>query len=444
MKHLDQEEPENVFDDPVQITNNIEEEKTISGPQKSSWKPPHKENLETLSKKVAALQDMRKPKKKQEPLKKSEIKLENLKSEKHLDSNTNMKTALDSKTNLNGLNFGCSIKKENGQKEVKSTSSLFDGLYSNEDGDQEQNSSKRKHSSTASECNFSLEDDFIVDDELLAAPKPKATVQQKLSKFRRTEDTEQLKETIEPIKPLKETIKPTKPLKESVLDNLPNLTGLGDEVSKDPNENTLTLSRRDVKMEKENSEDLNLHKMLEKRRKKDEKISNGNEEMFPESDDDELSKIFDEPPKKVVPDTPDKFGDDEDDEFLSNLDFSDLDQKPNISTKKPLFADSIKSNACKIAVNPIRSFPAAAKNEKESCDMFDSEDDEIFMFDEKKQVKASLSSADEIDEPEEPIRKVKVVQKKSMLKRKGGLSLKKKARISKSMIYNSDDEDDFR
>ena len=76
--------------------------------------------------------------------------------------------------------------------------------------------------------------------------------------------------------------------------------------------------------------------------------------------------------------------------------------------------------------------------------MFDSDDDDIFMFDEKKQVKASLSSADEIDEPDEPVRKVKVPQKKSMLKRKGGLSLKKKARTSKSLLYNSDEDDDFR
>ena len=193
---MDQEEPENVFDDPVQPSNNIEEDKNATGPQKSAWPSPSKENLDTLSKKVAALKDMRKPNNKNNPLKQTNIKLENLKSEKHLDSSTNMQTTLDCKTNLNGSNFGSSIKLENSNKQIKSTSSLFDGLYSNEDGDKEQQTSKRKHSSsTASECNFSIEDDLIIDDDLLKEPKPMVTTKQKLSKFRRTEDIKPLKES---------------------------------------------------------------------------------------------------------------------------------------------------------------------------------------------------------------------------------------------------------
>merc|ERR1712198_626059 len=186
---------------------------------------------------------MRKPNNKNNPLKQTSIKLENLKSEKHLDSSTNMQTTLDCKTNLNGLNFGSSIKLENSNKQIKSTSSLFDGLYSNEDGDQEQQTSKRKHSSsTTSECNFSIEDDLIIDDDLLTEPKPMVTTKQKLSKFRRTEDS--------------------KPLEESLNDNLPNLTGLSEKVPKDTNENTVSISKRDLIVEKENSDDFNLHNML--------------------------------------------------------------------------------------------------------------------------------------------------------------------------------------
>merc|ERR1719348_2089526 len=102
-----------------------------------------------------------------------------------------------------------------------------------------------------------------------------ATTKQKLSKFRRTDDS--------------------KPLKESLNDNLPNLTGLSEKVPKDTNENTVSISKRDLIVEKENSDDFNLYNMLEKRRKKDD-ISLNNEELdkFPESDD-ELSKLFDEP-----------------------------------------------------------------------------------------------------------------------------------------------------
>ena len=76
--------------------------------------------------------------------------------------------------------------------------------------------------------------------------------------------------------------------------------------------------------------------------------------------------------------------------------------------------------------------------------MFDSDDDECFNFEEKKQVKPSLSSADEIEEPEEVVRKVTEPKKKSVLKRKSlGLKNKRKSN-NKSLLPVLSSDDDFK
>ena len=74
--------------------------------------------------------------------------------------------------------------------------------------------------------------------------------------------------------------------------------------------------------------------------------------------------------------------------------------------------------------------------------MFDS-DDECFNF--VVQEKPSLSSADEIDEPEDaPIRKVKVEKRRSYIKKssniKGGESKKKTSKWELMMGFDSDDD----
>ena len=116
---------------------------------------------------------------------------------------------------------------------------------------------------------------------------------------------------------------------------------------------------------------------------------------------------------------------------MNKLDFSDLGHK---SSKKPLFGSS--------SANNLRHFPAA-NEEKDSRDMFDSDDDECFNFDEKKQIKPSLSSADEIEEPEEVVRKVAEPKKKSVLKRKS-LGLQKRRKSNKSLLPVLSSDDDFK
>ena len=119
---------------------------------------------------------------------------------------------------------------------------------------------------------------------------------------------------------------------------------------------------------------------------------------------------------------------------MNNLNFSDLAEK---SSKKPLFVSSTANN--------LRHFPAA-NQEKESRDMFDSDDDEIFNFDEKKQIKPSLDSADEIEEPEEVVRKVTEPKKKSVLKKRS-LGLQKaqtKRKSNKSLLPELSSDDDFK
>merc|ERR1711868_87921 len=93
-------------------------------------------------------------------------------------------------------------------------------------------------------------------------------------------------------------------------------------------------------------------------------------------------------------------------------------------------------------INPVRSFPAVEMKMQESPNMLESDDDEMFLFEEKNQVKPSLSSADEIEEPEEEFeRKIKVPKKKSLFK-KNRTSLPK-SKPSK-LIPTGDSDDDFK
>ena len=74
--------------------------------------------------------------------------------------------------------------------------------------------------------------------------------------------------------------------------------------------------------------------------------------------------------------------------------------------------------------------------------MFDSDEDEMFLFEEKPQVKPSLSSADEIEEPEEEFqRKIKVPKRKSLFK-KNRTSLPKSK--SSKLLPTGDSDDDFK
>jgi len=257
----------------------------------------------------------------------------------------------------------------------ESESNSFDSLYGTLD---EAATNKRKHSSTtSSECNFEISD---IDEREI---KKEDSYKQKLSKFRRSE----------------------KALKPIPIDNLPNLNNLGEDI-------TLTTT----------------------------KIQNGDfEDDFPDPDDQKLLDMLeknraDKENKEMtsVPESPDPFSDN-DDEFMNNLDFSDLAHK---SSKKPLFGSSTANN--------LRHFPAA-NQKKESRDIFDSDDDEIFNFDEKIQVKPSLESADEIEEPEEVVRRVTEPKKKSVLKKKSlGLQKKTQRKSNKSLLPDLSSDDDFK
>ena len=66
----------------------------------------------------------------------------------------------------------------------------------------------------------------------------------------------------------------------------------------------------------------------------------------------------------------------------------------------------------------------------------------MFNFDEK-QMKPSLDSADEIEEPDEVVRKVIQPKKKSVLKKKS-LSLNNKRRLNKSLLPELSSDDDFK
>ena len=164
------------------------------------------------------------------------------------------------------------------------------------------------------------------------------------------------------------------------------------------------------------------------------------EDDFPDPDDQKLLDMLEknraEKENKAitsVPESPDPFSDN-DDEFMNNLDLSDLAHHK--SSKKPLFGSS--------TANKLRHFPAA-NQEKESRDMFDSDDDEIFNFDEKIQVKPSLESADEIEEPEEVVRRVTEPKKKSVLKKKSlGLQKKTQRKSNKSLLPDLSSDDDFK
>ena len=285
---------------------------------------------------------------------------------------------LDSKTNLSvdlDSKSHLNILGMTAVAKKESESNSFDSLYGTLD---EAASNKRKHSSTtSSECNFEISD---IDEREI---KKEDSYKQKLSKFRRSE----------------------KALKPIPIDNLPNLNNLGEDITS----TTTKIQNGDFEDDFPDPDDQKLLDMLEKNRAEKE-----NKEMT------------------SVPESPDPFSDN-DDEFMNNLDFSDLAHK---SSKKPLF--------CSSTANNLRHFPAA-NQEKESRDMFDSDDDEIFNFDEKIQVKPSLESADEIEEPEEVVRRVTEPKKKSVLKKKSlGLQKKTQRKSNKSFLPDLSSDDDFK
>ena len=301
-----------------------------------------------------------------------EIKMElpKFNSECHLDSKTNLKFDLDNKSNLNGLGVKTVVK----TNESKLRENSFDTL-------DEAISNKRKHSSTSSECNFDMSND-LEEENTPVEIKNEGSVKQRLSKFRRSEKAD--------------------PLKATTIDNLPNLNNLGEDINK-----ITSRLKKEPSFSGDNiddvSDDKDLLNMLEKRRAEKRK-----EEAT------------------YIPESP-EFSDD--DEFMNNLNFSDLEQK---SSKKPLFSST--------AANNLRHFPE--NKEKESHDMFESDDDEMFNFDEK-QMKPSLDSADEIEEPDEVVRKVIQPKKKSVLRKKS-LSLNNKRRLNKSLLPELSSDDDFK
>ena len=398
------EDPEPVQDDKTTMSSDFQS-------RKSAWSPPAPESRVKLTNKVNKLVNARKSSVSTKPL--TESKLPELGSKEYLNTAASLQVELDNRTNLTGLgSLGlgtaavCAAKTESKLFD----NSSFDSLYGAAEMEEESpiSSSKRKHSSTtASECNFDMGDEEVMWEEKVEENnKKKTSFKKKLHKFRRSENVE--------------------PLKDSSYDNLPNLKNLCDETKnseKASNNNCLSVKENLIESDHDNENaETGLLKMLEKRRTE----KQGN--------------------VTSVPDTPEKFDDfdDADDELLNNVNLNDFVEKPVTSSKRPLFIPP--SDSSKVT-NPVRSFPGLLKESKEeSADMFGSDDEDMFDFEIQQQVKPSLSSADEIEEPEEDlVRKVKSPKKKSAFKKNGGASLKRFKYKTKSLLaQNSDDDDDFK
>ena len=433
MKSLDQERDleEDAFSssDPEAKIKDEDKPKFVikeGGKARSSWSPPENDvaKKESLINNLISARTSNRVK----PLTDSSVSLN------HLDSKTNLNVNLDNKTNLNGISNLQAVSS-------KQFETSFENLYEKTTLEEtlektvDASTNKRKHSSTASECNFDIEahmeDDLTVKEEFKLK---KDSTKLKLSKFKRTEK---------------------KPLKPSSEDNLPDLSDFGynstqnvvetNFVSSPPKNNDLLGYKGEAKrvreetvlknsslarLEKENSEDL--HKLLISRRKEENKVER-------------VTSVPDTPPP------PDMFEDD-DDEFMKNLNFSDLDKEiePAASSRRPLFATTTSTTGATATVGAassssksnLRRFPGVEKRPADSHDMFDS-DDECFNF--VVQEKPSLSSADEIDEPEDaPIRKVKVEKRRSFIKKssniKGRESKKKTSKWELMMGFDSDDD----
>ena len=397
------EDPEPVQDDKTTMSSDFRS-------RKSAWSPPAPESKVKLNNKVNKLVNARKSSVSTKPL--TESKLPELGSKDHLNTAANPHAELDNKTNLTGLGSlgqGTAAKTESKLFDT----SPFDSLYGAAEMEEESpiSSSKRKHSSTtASECNFDMGDEEVMWEEKVEEEKIKKTsFKKKLHKFRRSENVE--------------------PLKDSSYDNLPNLKNLCDETKdseKAANNNCLSVKENLIESDYDNENaETGLLKMLEKRRFE----KQGN--------------------VTSVPDTPEKLDDfdDADDELLNNVNLKDFMEKPVTSSKRPLFIPPSDSSKVTNNTNPVRSFPGLLKESKEdSADMFGSDDEDMFDFEIQQQVKPSLSSADEIEEPEEDlVRKVKSPKKKSAFKKNGGASLKRFKYKAKSLLaQNSDDDDDFK
>ena len=397
------EDPEPVQDDKTTMSSDFQS-------RKSAWSPPAPESKVKLTNKVNKLVNARKSSVSTKPL--IESKLPGLGSKDHLNTAANLHAELDNRTNLTGLGSlgqGTDAKTESKLFD----NSPFDSLYGAAEMEEESpiSSSKRKHSSTtASECNFDMGDEEVMWEEKVEEEKIKKTsFKKKLHKFRRSENVE--------------------PLKDSSYDNLPNLKNLCDETKdseKAANNNCLSVKENLIESDYDNENaETGLLKMLEKRRFE----KQGN--------------------VTSVPDTPEKLDDfdDADDELLNNVNLKDFMEKPVTSSKRPLFIPPSDSSKVTNNTNPVRSFPGLLKESKEdSADMFGSDDEDMFDFEIQQQVKPSLSSADEIEEPEEDlVRKVKSPKKKSAFKKNGGASLKRFKYKAKSLLaQNSDDDDDFK
>ena len=397
------EDPEHVQDDKTTMSSDFQS-------RKSAWSPPAPESRVKLTNKVNKLVNARKSSVSTKPL--IESKLPELGSKDHLNTAANLHAELDNRTNLTGLGslgLGTAAKTESKLFD----NSPFDSLYGAAEMEEESpiSSSKRKHSSTtASECNFDMGDEEVMWEEKVEEKNIKKTsFKKKLHKFRRSENVE--------------------PLKDSSYDNLPNLKNLCDETKdseKAANNNCLSVKENLIESDYDNENaETGLLKMLEKRRFE----KQGN--------------------VTSVPDTPEKLDDfdDADDELLNNVNLNDFVEKPVTSSKRPLFIPPSDSSKVTNNTNPVRSFPGLLKESKEeSADMFGSDDEDMFDFEIQQQVKPSLSSADEIEEPEEDlVRKVKSPKKKSAFKKNGGASLKRFKYKAKSLLaQNSDDDDDFK
>ena len=397
------EDPEPVQDDKTTMSSDFQS-------RKSAWSPPAPESKVKLNNKVNKLVNARKSSVSTKPL--TESKLPELGSKDHLNTAANLQVELDNRTNLTGLGSlgqGTAAKTESKLFD----NSPFDSLYGAAEMEEESpiSSSKRKHSSTtASECNFDMGDEEVMWEEKVEEENIKKTsFKKKLHKFRRSENVE--------------------PLKDSSYDNLPNLKNLCDETKdseKAANNNCLSVKENLIESDYDNENaETGLLKMLEKRRFE----KQGN--------------------VTSVPDTPEKLDDfdDADDELLNNVNLKDFMEKPVTSSKRPLFIPPSDSSKVTNNTNPVRSFPGLLKESKEdSADMFGSDDEDMFDFEIQQQVKPSLSSADEIEEPEEDlVRKVKSPKKKSAFKKNGGASLKRFKYKAKSLLaQNSDDDDDFK
>eukprot|EP00092_Neocalanus_flemingeri_P038788 GFUD01042231.1.p1 GENE.GFUD01042231.1~~GFUD01042231.1.p1 ORF type:complete len:1506 (+),score=423.98 GFUD01042231.1:334-4518(+) len=208
------------------------------------------------------------------------------------------------------------------------------------------------------------------------------------------------------------------------------------------------------KLEKENSEDRTLQMML-KRRRESGKQENNELQI-------EASKAAIETPETstIVLETPDEmdnldFGSDftleSDEEFESSKPAALVDLSNNpMNTRKPLF-DQGPYNP---HTAPQRVSKTGTKSNAGSENIIYSSDDDVWP-EENKQVQHSLSSADEIDEPEDISRKVKVPMSKKRLSRKkksgGGnktlLESGNKGRLSftlgSSMMGGNNSDDDF-